>query len=68
MGCRGISLGAGTFSIDIQPQSGNTDYEFYINATTPQSQSQLLKDAGNLADAAGAAAASANGYGSNLIA
>ena len=35
-----ISLSPGTYYIGIQPQAGNTDYEFYLNATTPNNQSQ----------------------------
>ena len=31
-----ISLNPGTYYINIQPLAGNTDYQFYINATTPQ--------------------------------
>lgn len=34
-----ISLNPGTYYIDIQPQAGNTNYEFYLNAT-PLVQSQ----------------------------
>ncbi|MEH2327202.1 MAG: hypothetical protein V7K32_27300 [Nostoc sp.] len=34
-----ISLNAGTYYLDIQPQAGNTNYDFYLNAT-PQVQSQ----------------------------
>lgn len=31
-----ILLNPGTYYINIQPLAGNTDYRFYINATTPQ--------------------------------
>lgn len=31
-----IPLNPGTYYINIQPLAGNTNYQFYINATTPQ--------------------------------
>jgi len=36
-----ISLDPGTYYLNIQPQAGNTAYQFYINATTPQPPSEM---------------------------
>ncbi|MEH1875960.1 hypothetical protein [Nostoc sp.] len=51
-----IGLAPGTYYIQIQPQAGNTDYQFYLTATPTDDQTQLsLLDSSITTGAAGAA-------------